>query len=154
LSAGPCHTGIQISRHLRIGRFGHDLLHQPLHVGDLRRVALPREQIGRDREIAELREAPAQIPNVLVQAEDLVHDQQHRQLALWFGARGPAVGIVTAAASSPWALVASAVSAMGKVASAKPRCISKRRDGSMGVLVAIRAVRSTFSLTGRNCLKV
>jgi hypothetical protein len=89
LSAGPCHTGIQISRHLRIGRFGHDLLHQPLHVGDLRRVALPREQIGRDREIAELREAPAQIPNVLVQAEDLVHDQQHRQLALWFGARGP-----------------------------------------------------------------
>ena len=78
----------------------------------LRDVALAREQLGRDGEIAELGEAPADVLDVLVHAEDLVHDQHDRRLALALGGdraiarnRTVAVGIWTSPASRPSALV-------------------------------------------------
>ena len=42
----------------------------------LRHVALAREQVGRHRELAQLREAAADVLDVLVDAEDLVHDER------------------------------------------------------------------------------
>jgi hypothetical protein len=43
---------------------------------------LPLVQVGRDREITLLREPPAHVGNVLVHAENLVYDDDHRQMRL------------------------------------------------------------------------
>jgi len=44
------------------------------------RVALAHEQLGRDREVAELRETPRHVGDVLVHTEDLRDHEHHRQL--------------------------------------------------------------------------
>ncbi len=63
-----------------INREGDDGLQQRRDVADLGRVALAVVQVGRDRAVAEPRQPPADVLDVLVQAEDLLHDQDQRQV--------------------------------------------------------------------------
>src|SRR4029079_946679 len=71
----PRDRAVQVVHDLFVGDLRGDLGDDLLAVGDLRDVTLAREQVGRDRQIAELREAPADVTDVLVHAEDLVHHQ-------------------------------------------------------------------------------
>ena len=68
------------------GTFDDDLRDDLLDVGHLRDVALARIQLGRDRQVAELGEPPADVLDVLVDAEDLLHDEHDRE-------RPPAAGM-------------------------------------------------------------
>ena len=70
--------GVEIRHDLRVRNFrndGADLIDGR----ELRDIALPRVELGGDREIAQLGEAPADILDVFVDAEDLLHDQHYRK---------------------------------------------------------------------------
>jgi hypothetical protein len=70
----PSHGRIEIGRDLRIGNLC-DHLHDLLDIGDARDVAFAREECGGHREVAQLGETAADVLDVLVDPEDLVHDQ-------------------------------------------------------------------------------
>ena len=87
---GPGRCGVQVALHLRVGHLADDFRLQLGNIGVARRVALAREQLGRHRQIPQVRQAAADILDVLVHAEYLGHHQQRGQvlLALRRGAIG------------------------------------------------------------------
>ena len=78
---GPGRGGIQVA-HLRVGHLADNLRLQLGDIGIARRVALAREQLGRHRQIPQMRQAAADILDVLVHAEYLGHHQQRGQVLL------------------------------------------------------------------------
>ena len=78
---GPAYRRIEVAHHLRVGHLADDLLDDLADVGQPGHVALPHEEIGRDGEVADLRKPPANVADVLVHAEDLLHHQHHRERA-------------------------------------------------------------------------
>ena len=78
----PRHRGIEVRHHLRVRHLAHHVLDEARDVGVLGRIALPCIQLGRDREVTRLRKATADILDVLVHAEDLLHHQHGRQPSL------------------------------------------------------------------------
>jgi len=71
--------GIEVRHDLVVRHFRDDRLDQLLNVADFRRVALAGIEFRRDREIARFGEAPAQILDVLVDAEDFLNDEHGRE---------------------------------------------------------------------------
>ncbi len=67
-----------------------DDLHDVAEVRHLRSVALARVERRSDRDVARLGKAAAEVLDVLVYTEDLLHDEHHRKLAVAF--RHGAVG--------------------------------------------------------------
>jgi len=100
----PIDGRVEVSHDLRVGRLRNDLANQLLHLRNLARVTLTREELRRDREVAQLGQAAAHAFDVLVRAEDLVHHEQHRQLffavALWVSAIGRVRGVLDRGKSS------------------------------------------------------
>ena len=76
----PLQRRIEVRHDLRVRHLGDDIAHQRLDIGHLRRIALASEKFRRDGDRAALRETTADIADVLVHAEDLLHHQHHRQL--------------------------------------------------------------------------
>ena len=104
-----------------------DDLEDLLEVLELRDVPLPGVHLGGDGEVAELGEPPADVLDVLVDAEDLLDDQDGRERAPpWRaspGRRGSvpsAVGIFTSPASSPSVSVVIVSAETGWTARANP----------------------------------
>jgi len=60
---------------LRVRHLGDDFPHYLLAIAHLRGIALPRIQLGRDREVPGFGEAAAEILDVLVDAENLLYDE-------------------------------------------------------------------------------
>lgn len=85
---GPAHGGVQVGHHLRVGDFRNDAGHDLADVGHLRDVAFAGVQGGGDGEVAALGEPAADVLDVLVDAEYLLHDQHDRVLP---ARRGPGV---------------------------------------------------------------
>ncbi len=77
----PARGGIEIAHHLCIRNLADDLCDDvvDLHV---RHIALPRIEVGCDREVTELGQTAAHVLDVLVHAEDLLHHQHRRQSGL------------------------------------------------------------------------
>jgi hypothetical protein len=73
--------GVEVGAHLRVGHARDDLLDR-LHLAELGHVTLTVEELGGDRIVAGLREPPADVLDVLVDSEDLLHHQDHGHLAL------------------------------------------------------------------------
>src|SRR5262249_5930775 len=71
----PRDRRIEIVHHLAILHLGHDLREDLLDVGELRYVPLPRVELGRNGEVSVLRPTTADVLDVLVNAEDLLHDE-------------------------------------------------------------------------------
>jgi hypothetical protein len=67
---------------LKVGHLAENLLVQLLDRRIRVRVALPLEEVGRDRKIAKLGEAPADIGDMFVHAERLVNHDDHGQMRL------------------------------------------------------------------------
>ena len=76
----PLQRRVEVRHDLRVRHLGDDIAHQRLDIGHLRRIALASEKFRRDGDRAALRETTADIADVLVHAEDLLHHQHHRQL--------------------------------------------------------------------------
>ncbi len=74
---GPGDGGIEIGEHLRIGH-ALDNRTDLLHACRLLHVTLTRKKLRRDGEVALLRKPSADIRDVLVNAENLVHDEHER----------------------------------------------------------------------------
>ena len=104
---GPRDGRIKIRHHLLVGNLGDDLGDDLTNVLDLRDVPLPRIELGGDRQVAQLGEPPANVFDVLVDAEDLLHDQDDRERpalvghARYAGISPSLTGIFTSPASSP-----------------------------------------------------
>jgi hypothetical protein len=64
--------------HLAVGHLGNDRA-DGADVGKRGDVALTHVELGGDGEMAELGEAPADVADVLVDAEDLLHHEHHRE---------------------------------------------------------------------------
>ena len=77
---------IEIRHHLRIGNLGNNFRDDLIHL-ELRDIALSRVHFGRDGEVAELGEAPADVFDVLVHAEDFLHNKHDRKLLALGGHR-------------------------------------------------------------------
>jgi hypothetical protein len=75
------HGRVEVGQHLRIRRLGDNILENRVDVGDLARIARAREELRRDREIAESREAPTDIGDVLVHPPDLGDHENRRKIA-------------------------------------------------------------------------
>jgi hypothetical protein len=73
---GEFHARIQIRHHLHVRNLGDD---GPDFVDglELGHIALPRIHLRCDGHVAELREPPAHIFDVLMHAENLLHHQHH-----------------------------------------------------------------------------
>jgi hypothetical protein len=85
ITGGPLAGGVEVGHHLGIGHGRNDLADGvDLEVGY---VALASVQVGRHREVALPREAPAEVAKVLVHAPDLVHQDDGGQGALSGGSR-------------------------------------------------------------------
>src|SRR3546814_2225311 len=54
MAASPGIGGVDVLQHLLVGRLGHDGADQLLEIGDLGRVTMAGEQVGRDGMIARL----------------------------------------------------------------------------------------------------
>ena len=83
---GPCHRGVEIAHHLLVGNLRHHLGDDLAEVGHLGDVPLPGIQLGGHGEVTQLGEPTADVPDVLMHAENLLH-HQHR------GERAPLVGM-------------------------------------------------------------
>ena len=79
VGSAPAQRGVEVAHHLGVRHLAHHLLDDVLDVGDPGDVALAREQLRRDGEIADLGQPPADVPDVLVHAEDLLHHDHHRE---------------------------------------------------------------------------
>ena len=66
---------IEVRIDLRVRHLGDDFPHYLLAIAHLRGIALPRIQLGRDREVPGFGEAAAEILDVLVDAENLLYDE-------------------------------------------------------------------------------
>ncbi len=64
---------------MAVRHLGDDLGQDLLNVGDIRNIALPRVKRRRHGEVAEFGEPAADILDVLMDAEDLLHDQHGRE---------------------------------------------------------------------------
>ena len=105
---GPGDGRVEVRHHLGVGHLGDDLGDDLLDVLDLRDVPLPGVQLGGDGQVAELGEPAADVLDVLVDAEDLLHDEDDRERPARRraspgrpGSRRPSTGIFTSPASSP-----------------------------------------------------
>ena len=76
----PLDARVEIRHGLGVGFPAHHLRQQLRELAVGLRIALAREQLGRDREIARLREAPRHVGDVLVHAEHLGDDEHHREV--------------------------------------------------------------------------
>src|SRR6185437_2010107 len=76
----PAGRVVEVRHHLLVGNPGDDRA-DLVDARELGHVALPRVELGREREIAELREAPCDVLDVLMDAENLLHDEDDRQVA-------------------------------------------------------------------------
>jgi hypothetical protein len=74
---GPRRRRVQVGHHLGV-RHLRDDLDDLVHL-QLRHVAVAGVQLGGDREVAELGEPAADVLDVLVDAEDLLHDEHGRE---------------------------------------------------------------------------
>ena len=72
---GPSRGCIQIPKHLGIGNVGNDGGHQGGNIRNLGRIALTVIKLGGHRQIALLGKATADIADVFVDAENLLHHQ-------------------------------------------------------------------------------
>ena len=81
-SLGKGDGRVEIGHHLRVRHLRDDLGDDLLHVGDVGDAALPGIELRGDRHVALLGEAAAHIADVLVHAEDLLHDQDDGECAL------------------------------------------------------------------------
>src|SRR3546814_3877155 len=79
MAASPGIGGVDVLQHLLVGRLGHDGADQLLEIGDLGRVTMAGEQVGRDGMIARLGEAAAQVAYPFMHAEYLMHDDDDRR---------------------------------------------------------------------------
>ncbi|KAG1200455.1 hypothetical protein G6F35_012371 [Rhizopus arrhizus] len=82
VSRRPFRGGVQVTLDLRIRHLADDLGLQLRDLGVLRRVALAREQFGRDGQIAQMGQPAAHVLDVLVHAENLGHHDHGRQILL------------------------------------------------------------------------
>jgi hypothetical protein len=81
----PRDAGIEVTEHLGVGHLRDDRREQRVDVGRRFRIALADEELGRDREVAELGEAPRDVGDVGMDAEDLGDDEDDRKRAVAFG---------------------------------------------------------------------
>jgi hypothetical protein len=63
-----------------IRHFGHDVPHQGLDIRRQGGISLSREQLGSDRQRAVLRESSTDIPDMLVNTKDFLHDENDRKV--------------------------------------------------------------------------
>ena len=91
----PGDGGVEIGSHLRLRHLGHDL-HDIVHIGHLGDIALAGIEGRGDGEIAGLGQAPADVLDMLMDAEDLLHHEDRGEGAALGGhgavARDLAVG--------------------------------------------------------------
>jgi hypothetical protein len=71
--------GVEIPDHLGIRHFRYHLGDQLRDIRVCRRIALARVELGRDREIAGLGEAPADVLDVFVDTKDFLNNQDGRK---------------------------------------------------------------------------
>jgi hypothetical protein len=83
----PVDRGVEILHDLLVGDLADHLADDLADVRHLRDVALAREQLGRNRHVAGLREAADHVLDVLVDAEDLGHHHHERELRVALGHR-------------------------------------------------------------------
>ena len=76
---GVSDAGVEIGHHLRVRHFAHDLADDLRNLGHFRHVALSREQLGRNRKVAELGEAAAHILDVLMHAKNFLYHEHDRE---------------------------------------------------------------------------
>ena len=79
---------IQIRQHLTIRHLGDQLLEQLADIGVVVGVTLAEIELGRDRQIALLGQAAAQILNMFMDAEDFLHHQHDGERAALVGGFG------------------------------------------------------------------
>ena len=89
--AGPVDGGVEVGHHLLVGHLGDDLRDDLRKVLHLRDIPLPGIELRRHRQKPELREAAADVLDVLVNAEDLL-DNEHRREGAAGGGGGPVGG--------------------------------------------------------------
>lgn len=85
--AGPGYGRIEVGHDLLVGHLADNVLVELLDGRVLRCIALANVEVRRNRQITELRESTADVGDVLVHAEDFVHDHDHRQMRLAFRLR-------------------------------------------------------------------
>src|SRR5690606_10991343 len=85
---GPGDGRVDVLHHLPVRHLGDDLADDRGAVGQLGHVALAGIELGRDGQVAELGEAAADILDVLVNAEDLLHHHDSGEGAA-LGRHGP-----------------------------------------------------------------
>ena len=86
----PRDRRVEVRHHLRVRHLRDDRRHDLLRIGHLGDVALAGEELGRDRQVPELGEAPAHVADVLVDAEDLLDDEDDGEAASGRGHRAVA----------------------------------------------------------------
>ena len=89
--AGPVDRGIEVGHHLLVGHLGDDLRDDLGEVLHLRDIPLPGVELRRHRQKPELRKAPADVLDVLVNAEDFL-DNKHSREGTAGGRSGPVGG--------------------------------------------------------------
>src|SRR6478609_4764151 len=77
-SLDPRYGCVKIGHHLRIRNFGDDLA-DIVNLAEAGHVALPRIELGSHREIARFGQTTADVLDVLMDAENFLHDQYRRK---------------------------------------------------------------------------
>ncbi|KAG1393354.1 hypothetical protein G6F59_014383 [Rhizopus arrhizus] len=81
---GPGHAGIQVGEHLLVRHLADQVGDELGDVGIDRGIALALVEVGGHRQVAGLGDPAADVLDVLVHAEDLLHDQHDGQVAAAF----------------------------------------------------------------------
>ena len=76
---GPVDGRVEVGHHLGVGHFGDDFGENLPEFGELRDVPLARIKLRGDGKVPQLGQPAADVLDVLVNAEDLLHDEDHRE---------------------------------------------------------------------------